>query len=544
MLIRYTPWLFFLITLYLLFEVYFLTALINSLSTSLRPEQIESLEEIGRYITGIGTATAYLAWLTGRYVKMLRYPKKRVLIWALFPFFIGYFGIKYVFDEVVERASPKAVMCSLIGVAAKEALLEGRGIPIQGWNDESSFLPVEDFQIGLLLLPQAVCLNKELRNTLVDSDSVKNQISKRVITSEGVSRKLKSLFSEVDSLVENMDELHPNFVKVALQQDRRRYKKYFYAAINKKNLNRYVFDRAFSKVSPSEAEKLTKQGLLNLLISQSLGIKGYPISVEELPRTMNAVVLTEAAAQWIAVKETEKLKSGDYSLIESMGDEGKMGYRLMLIPIFVISVSSFLVMLNVASLVRLELLSWHHWGKNKVTQLSGRLLSIASSPLLVMLVIGTWGYSLPRGAIEESLFGKKNSFGLHLMNTGVRIQTYLYPEAIRGFSKLGISPYFEDSKKIEIDKNSLEIFSEINNSFTFEVSNNDLSDAIKKNYLLTPIASSVAWRATVLKNHKELSEEQKVAIRNAFSLYGRMNLDDPKNIQKFNYAKQWLDSYL
>lgn len=543
MLIRYTAWLFILVIFYLLFEVYFLAALINSLSTSLQADQIESLECIGRFITGIGTACACLTWLTARYVKDKCYPKKSILFFAIFPFLVGYFGIKLILDEVVERASPEALMFSLIGVAAKEALLEGRDIPIKGWNDESSFLPVENFQIGLLLLPQAVYVNKEIRDVLVESDSVRDQITKRVITNPVVSKKLKDLFSEVDTLVKNIDELHPNFVKVALQQDRRRYKNRFYAALNKKNLNTVVFDRAFEKVAPNEAAQLTKQGLLNLLISQNLRMKGYLIRSEQLPSKMDALTLTEAVVRLIATQEVNKLKSGDYSLIESLGSEGKVGYRLMLIPLFVISVSSVLVMLNIASVIRLELLSWRHWGGNKFTQLSGKILSIVFTPWLVMLVIGAWGYTLPRGATEESLFSSQSSFIFQLMHTGVRIQTYLYPEVIQGLSGLGFSPYFKAPKKINNEKDFLPIFTEINRD-SYVVSNEDLADAIKKKYLLTPIAKSVAWTAIVLKNHEELSEDQKLEIRKAFSLYELINLEEPQNKQKYEYAKRWLDSYL
>lgn len=185
---------------YLIAELYFLTAMVNTFDAGIRSSDFTVMEHMGRFISGAGIGLSVIIGLSMN-CKMYQFGRGQriainTLIFTLCTL-LGYFAVKSLYEVLQSNVSKPIVHCSVLGNSAIRALDRGElpGFEEYGKNDaknignslgntrannlgNKSTIQHNWFsrQLLRLYLPLHVCLNDDYRRILQASEVISNEL--------------------------------------------------------------------------------------------------------------------------------------------------------------------------------------------------------------------------------------------------------------------------------------------------------------------------------------------------------------------------------
>lgn len=179
---------------YLLAEIYFLTAMVNTFDAGIRASDFSALEFIGRLISGAGIGLSVLIGLSLNQ-KLNQTPgvkriAVKVVIFAICTT-LGYVAVKSLYQLMENHASKPIVHCSVLGNAAIRVFDRGQLPGFEAWGRASSSVGYKDRQLIRLYLPLHVCISDDYRRVLQASDVVRSELTEMVMDT-GLAQKVAS----------------------------------------------------------------------------------------------------------------------------------------------------------------------------------------------------------------------------------------------------------------------------------------------------------------------------------------------------------------
>lgn len=182
------------VVIYLIAELYFLTAMVNTLDAGIRSSDFTWMEHLGRFISGAGIGLSVIIGLSMN-CRMYQFPvAQRIALNALIFLgctFAGFFAVKSLYEVIEANTSKPIVHCSVLGNAAIRVLDRGelpgfehyakQGLPGSD-SASNAHSQTGDFsrQLVRLYLPLHICLDDGFRRDIQASDVIRTELSTMV----------------------------------------------------------------------------------------------------------------------------------------------------------------------------------------------------------------------------------------------------------------------------------------------------------------------------------------------------------------------------
>tara|TARA_R110002124_G_scaffold177332_1_gene345283 strand:- start:25488 stop:27353 length:1866 start_codon:yes stop_codon:yes gene_type:complete len=162
-----------LLATYIFLEVWFVTASINILSITTFISEIKYIEKAGLIITSFGVA---LSIIVKKHLST-RAGRLNLLVTFAVLFFLTFSFLEIILEYIESSATYQDKFCSSVGVAAKQDFIRSSSSSINSWGNESSFISLSETQLGLLLLPSAVCKSPEIYQSIVQDKDILGKLT-------------------------------------------------------------------------------------------------------------------------------------------------------------------------------------------------------------------------------------------------------------------------------------------------------------------------------------------------------------------------------
>ena len=178
------PLLFLSVLSYLIAEVYFTTAMVNTLDKGVRSSDFTLMEHLGRIISGagIGLSVIIALSLNKRLIKQTR-AKRYTLNMLIFMTCTasGYYLVKSVYEAIEANTSRHIIHCSVLGNAAIRVLDTGQLPGFSGYGKDASQNNHFQRQLMRLYLPLHICIDDQYRRQLQTSDVMRRELTTMVV---------------------------------------------------------------------------------------------------------------------------------------------------------------------------------------------------------------------------------------------------------------------------------------------------------------------------------------------------------------------------
>lgn len=274
---------------YLLVEIYFVNAFINTYSTSTNPQALEHFEIIGRAISATGIAlSAMLArstktilregWSFGTFRTW--WASLKVFVIAFIVGLAGIYAVTYTLNWYVD--SPSSRFCAWQGHYIKDKVQSGTFSPLKSWNSEENYMNINQHQVALSILPYSYCANKILRKEALENKEFTATIFKDFF---------EYAFSESKQL-----QNYKRFVNNENQIDRKIddfYRAYRYVLANDENGGNRALKKVWKAVGGHRLEDPIMQSMY--FISKTDKIRGGNRSKSEFKYLLKSSIAARSA---------------------------------------------------------------------------------------------------------------------------------------------------------------------------------------------------------------------------------------------------------
>jgi len=185
--------------IYLIGEIYFINAFINTYSTSTNVDGLQVYEWWGKAFSAFGIALSVVIAKEVKnniksdfsgLLKVWWSICKILALWFLIAFASIFFVMKSI---VVYNNSPESRFCASNGHYIKHLVQSGQYSPFKSWTEESGYTNINQHQVALTILPYSFCTNADLRNEVKNDNHFKDLLYKNTINSiEEQSEELKA----------------------------------------------------------------------------------------------------------------------------------------------------------------------------------------------------------------------------------------------------------------------------------------------------------------------------------------------------------------
>jgi len=513
---------------YLVVETYYITAFINSYSLTSNNDILAKYKDVSRLLSSAGIALSM--FITSFFFIRRKFHFNSFGIACVIAIASGssiYYGVERVINEQVKKAPEEVVLCGFLGGFAKKTFLLGKGDAVPFWNAEKAFTPFEDIQVGLNLLPAALCTNKELLIASIATrethqalaNMIKNKINEIYQSRlegelDGVERKLNYLRSNLDRIYEG----HRKVVEASADWRYRRYLKGFDKALKRNGMSyttRELIIDITNKTRENINVKPSKGDLYESIIRSEMRgkvndlIKGQITLDRDLIKDIKAEskaqvnrLIAEVVSQWSRGVSTDKV-SVPYEMREMV--------KVVVAPLVLMSISGLSIMLTAAAIVSLLIPEASKRVTGNALFYKGKyyslaLMKTALSPISVILVV----ILLMPISPTQAFFMKDMEEGKakFLVTNLLKAQFYIYPKSILLFSKVNVRPTLEFSKEMLNNESDM--------IHHFEKTMRASSRSYK---FTTPSIQSVIFSGIAISNYKTLTEEQHQYIEKAKGFY-------------------------
>lgn len=533
------PLLFILLLTYIAVEIVFLTTFTNTLGSHTGLHNFSYFEVFGRNISAFGIGLSFLMLLSTRAIS--EYPLKIRFWFKAISFvlvcWISSFALKTVFEHVVENASPSLTKCSVIGSIAQSAIDRGNDSYLAAWSDENYFTSIEEFHLGKILTPFSVCMSSNL--------------SEKITTSPNFAENIRALYGELPMLTDAGSLAREPYLQIEKNLEKMQKALFYYT--NSRNK-----DKAIEKIKKDASTNARKFGIekaesieafseiFSCSVKRAAGAPNYWKAKEALLPSALA-----CNSEYIA-KDSNKVSASFVDSTDDLYELGRtvaahqMAFSLasnvepanieelrylkgavasMVLPVFIYFVSTFVIVLCIAS-----------YFKNRVglyfLRVQGRVppvLNFVFSTPFIVILIGIVLWNAPTSQFEENIFPvHERSFSSQVVLIGLRSTFIYYPKVRNGLKKsLNMTPHFYFRSYSIKARYSLIHILKVGGSSSFN--NEELvvkfNEAMRKRYYTTPINQSALRYADMLIQQGYLPTKLSEDIENIYQFYKSKNSD-------------------
>ncbi|WP_162690154.1 hypothetical protein [Marinomonas primoryensis] len=505
--------------------------------------------DFGRVLSSVGLSYSVFVSVYFLFRKSINYPLRAAFFASLISGFSIYHGVEKAVDRYVDSASEETVLCGFLGNYAKKNFLMGEGEAVPFWSSESNFTKFEDIQLGLVLLPAALCTNKQILSESFATSKLRSDFKGMVETA--VDTKANNeirmindyLYPKIDKLKFKLKSIRDGHIKVVNQSSDYRFQKAlkrYNHALRSGGVNRSASNELVrlandvynkKKKTPSasyfydkiiRAELTDKQNeLIKGLISPNRNLlkEFKKLIEEEKPRTVATLV-----SGWSKGKAVD----GTHATIAM-----KHSFKAVISPLILISFSGLSILLALASLCSLLIPEPKQSFASAGSEISSNALYKAGKLLLSpLLIIPAIVLFIPVTQTQEFMLkdldeGNKKV----LINSLLKTQFFVYPKLMGAFQVLNVRPSLDMTPAVlKEEKQLTDHFSKtIDQSF------------IEKKYT-TPSLQSVVFSSIAMDSYDKLEERHIEHLNAITSFYSagckNNNFDaDSLSCSKMNYMK-------
>ncbi len=556
---RYFLWIIIPVTLmlpliYIISEVYFISAFINTLSTTTNFNALTKYEWLGKAICAFGLTMTYLISniiqdIKGNCLYVADYYKSVFIKKFILCFIISLILVKLLFDLLIYSMNNSNLhYCGMLSHIIKQQIQFNNLSPIYLFSKESEYINISQFQVSMAILPYSICTNSALRDDILNdsrftsylftllAEASKKQkttnlyLSGLTLISSSVDTQLYSAYLKVinsTSFKRNFTyrivkrELNNALIDKVTYKDRINILGSFENIVSKdlklsKNGRKYIrhkkefasdfYNQYLAKSKINLDEVLAKIQKQELILMNSYGNETVKSSFEALikPRYINYKFIVSVFNRHAEYTIIESLENKNFERVpKSILADSIKG---IIVPTLILTLSVFSILMIIIGMLLIPLQCFSQ----------KFIVKKAKSLIIVFSVLAyTVNYVITPSNSEKVLLNN-NVFLMKAAQYAINVQYYTYPKAITFFKYHGFNPWLPHHSKEHF----------LNNSKHY------LKEADKKLYLLSPIHKSVAWHALVLSNHSELTSNDIMRYKSRFDFY-KVN---PK------YEKQMLES--
>ncbi|TYL46558.1 hypothetical protein [Marinomonas sp. IMCC 4694] len=219
-------------SIFLCIEAYYITAFINTYPMVSGLDLLKEHSQSGRLLSSIGLSYSVFVSVYFLTRNSLERPVKKAFFVSVIAGCSIYYGIEKLVDQFVDNAKQETILCSFLGNYAKKNFLIGEGTAVPFWNSESTFTPFEDIQLGLILLPAAMCTNKQILDESFSTRKLRvdfKAMIEKVVDEKNASYHqltIAELSSKIRSLKANLKDIREGHLKVVSASTEGRYQRY------------------------------------------------------------------------------------------------------------------------------------------------------------------------------------------------------------------------------------------------------------------------------------------------------------------------------
>ncbi len=424
------PWLLLLILVFIALQIWFLTALTYSVASAGMQLDIDAMELAGRSIASAGFSLSVIIGIS-RFRRLYSRPRwQRGLIKiavGVVSTVVVYFGLKLAYQGIQERVRFDLIHCSVAGGLASQSL--------HGWQVDASGSMSVDKALLQLLLPLAVCLDDGLYEKVLASESTERDL-KNLFASQGklelIQRRMVNLYRQ---LLHRLPQLLPWYSQyLAAEKGNQRQlvladfeQQLQIRAMLDSQLNRSQIERIVQLFESGAALHQTSPGLnqaysLMLAATQLLydGLsKRQPYLVQPVAANQIYTVANDMADAMARLFLAQQ-QPAQNQLLEAM----RPSFGLVLLPVFAVALSTFVISLAIANYVRSRLFRYAHHKGGQVNPIFNAVLSVL---VIIPLVWWLLFNLLNETPLERQLFPQHvQSPGVIALKVALRPLLYLY----------------------------------------------------------------------------------------------------------------------
>ncbi|MGO3346308.1 MAG: hypothetical protein ACTIM4_13705 [Marinomonas sp.] len=535
--------------LFLLVEAYYITAFINTYPMVSGLTLLKDHSDFGRLLSSVGLSYSVFVSVYFLFRKSLKHPLKVAFFASLISGFSIYNGVEKAVDRFVNSASEETILCGVLGNYAKKNFLMGEGEAVPFWNSESNFTKFEDIQLGLVLLPAALCTNKQVLSESFATNKLRSDFKGMVETAvdsraNNEIRMINNKFQpKINKLKLNLKSIRDGHIRVVNQSSDYRFQKAlkrYHRALSKGGV-RWKAMQALEQLASDVYNKKKKTPSASYFYDK--------IIRAELTDKQNELIKGQISPNRDILKEFKKHieveKSRTIATLVSAWSKGKtvigthatramkQSVKAVISPLILISFSGLSILLAIASLCSLLIPEPKQSFSSKAREISTKALYKTSklilSPLLIIPAIVLF---IPITQTQEFMLkdieaGNKKV----LLNSLLKTQFFVYPKLMGAFQALNIRPSLDMTPSIlKEEKQLIDHYSK-----TFDQS------FIEKKYT-TPSLQSVVFSSIAMDSYGKLKERHIEDLNTITSFYSTRckydNFDtDALSCIKMNYMK-------
>ncbi len=512
--------------IYLVVEIYYITAFINSYSLTSNDGILVKYKDTSKLISSLGIG--FSVFVTLIYLlrsKRVISPPLIALVGAVLSSVMVYQLINPFIERQVDKAPEETILCAFLGRYAKENFLLNYSDAVPLWKSEKSFTSFEEMQVGLNLLPTALCTNPELLSNSFSSKATRRKFSNTIVNSITAAQKhkFKDIAIEAESkaayLQSRITELYNGYNKVLATKNKRHYQigiSRLETALYKSHLHRTTIDKILKlnyQTRYNKAKRLTKNELYAVIARSEFEIAigkdlTFPISLnrnivndlEVISNNETKKIISKAKNAWFKAETIEEIHVPD-----AMRD----AVKLVVAPLVVMSLSGLSILLSAGGLISLLIpenkkeFKFFPGARLNVDKLSTTLRWLFS-PIAIIVASVIFIPVTP----TQSFLMKEDANPI--ISSLLKVQFYLYPRAIAEFAKHDIRPTLNFSEEIMRDERAMISHFERN-----------MKQASNRYWYTTPSLQSVVFSAIAISNYQPLTKIQKRYLAKAFDFYDK-----------------------
>lgn len=449
---------------YLLAELYFLTAMVNTLDAGIRSSDFTFMEHMGRFISGAGVGLSVIIGLSLS-SRMYKFDKaKRFLINTLV--FIcctlaGYFVVKQLYEFIEANTAKPVIHCSVIGNAAIRVMDRNQ---LPGFNSYGKLAGNHsEFsrQLLRLYLPLNICVDDSYRRKLQQVSVIRDELAVMVKESKlphriakpavqmyaGFREQLPRFAQEIKQLESLMGEpeamfsLRAQFINNLAAQLESQSR--FTSNDAKRIVAIYVcaLDTAIDRTSVSAVEQRFMWSVTDCLYDRARA------RFKTLPSVQNGTDIYHME-EAIANDWARQFVLSPQDMPEKAFDLMRQSFALVFLPTYAVFISTFVVIMCIAAYFRTRFLIQAAKRNARVNPLINAILS----PLVVIPGIWTGIFMfVPEPDVEKTLFpAHTHTDWVKVLKVTIRPLLHYYQYTHSGFSDarlpLVLAPKISDGK--------------------------------------------------------------------------------------------------
>lgn len=449
---------------YLLAELYFLTAMVNTLDAGIRSSDFTFMEHMGRFISGAGVGLSVIIGLSlnSRMYKFTK-AKRFAINVAVFSSctLAGYFLVKGIYEFIEANTAKPVIHCSVLGNAAIRVLDRGELPGFAGYGKSSGSKSEFSRQLLRLYLPLNVCVDDGYRRELQQAQVIREELALMVEETrlpqrlakpavemyKGFREQLPRFTDEIERLdrlngqSERMFSLRAELIADLTLQLKSQ------SRFTRTDVDRIVaiyvcaLDTAIARGHHSAYEQRFMLAVTDCLYDRARArFKTLP----GVQRGADIYQLEQAIANDWARQFV--LSPGD--IPDKAFDLMRQSFALVFLPTYAVFISTFVVFMCIAAYFRTRFLIRAAKRKTRVNPVINAILS----PLVVIPAIWTGIFLwVPEPDVEKTLFPPHtHTDWVRVMKVTIRPLLHYYQYTHSGFSEanlpLVLAPKISDGK--------------------------------------------------------------------------------------------------